>query len=270
MGLTLTYPEGGMLVTGGTGNVGGGIVRQLAKAGVPMVFTYQSNKTKADAMVDELTEAGARVVAQQMSMTDEASIEAAFACVSSEYGDIHGVACGAGQRVPFSKLMDFEGKDAEAFFHQDALGYYRVFLEATRIFRARGGGSITCSSSFATTKVLDYDGMSPFSKGAVNTLIRQVAGEEAEHNIRCNGVAIGWIEERSWEQILAQSSDEPPGQIETEIDCVNAIVHRLISYQRIPRAGAPEEAGNLFAFLASDQASYLTGQIIAIDGGLSL
>ena len=66
MALTLTYPEGGMPVTGGTGSVGGGIVRRLAKAGVPLVFTYRGNKDRAKALMGELSDAGGRVWAQAM------------------------------------------------------------------------------------------------------------------------------------------------------------------------------------------------------------
>ena len=104
----------------------------------------------------------------------------------------------------------------------------------------------------------------------MDALVRQVAAEEAESGIRCNGVAIGWIEDLTMEHILRRTPEEVPKNPDNEMDRVHAIVHQLMGFVRMGRLGRPEEAGNLFAFLASNEASYLTGQMIAIDGGVTL
>lgn len=270
MGLTLTFPAGGMLVTGGTGNVGGGIVRQLAKAGVPVVFTYFGNAEKANALVDEVTLSGASVWAQPMDMADSTSIQAALDMVVTKCGGIHGVACGAGNRMGFNKLMDFPLDVVERHVNHDALGYFRVFHAAVPMLRAAGGGTLTTCSTIATKRVLDYDGMSPVSKGSVDALVRQVASEEAVSGIRCNGVAIGWIEERTMEDVRARTPAEKPNDPTNEMDRIHHIVHQLTDWARLGRVGRPEEAGNLFAFLASNEASYINGQMIAVDAGASL
>ncbi len=265
MSLTLTYPEGGVLVTGGTGNVGSGAVRQFARAGVPVVFTYQSSQKKADKLLAELTSEGHAVWSQQLDMTDLSSVQAALDRVVDECGAIHGLACGAGPMIPFGRIADIPPEVALDFLDQDAVGYLRLFQAAVRMFRDKGG-SITACSSMATSRVVDFDGMSPFSKGSVNALIRQVAAEEADRKIRCNGVAIGWIQETPF----VEGVHPQPEQFETEEDHINAVLHQVSSMVRIKRCGTPEDAGNLFAFLASDQASYINGQIITIDGGSSL
>lgn len=268
MALTLTYPDGGMLVTGGTGNVGSGIVRQLAKAGVPVVFTYRSNKVKADELAAELNDAGARAWAQPMDMADTSSIHAAIDRVIGECGNLHGLAAGAGVTVGFNNIMDFAVEDAVRFVNADALGYFRLFHAVTPVLRRRGGGTITTCSTMATQKVIAFDGISPLSKGSVDALVRQIAAEEGRNGIRCNAVAIGWIEERIAD--FAQVPPKPDVEPADEAGRIMVLVRQLVDSVKLGRSGRPEEAGNLFAFLASNEASYLTGQIIAIDGGITL
>jgi len=268
MALNLTYPEGGMLVTGGTGSVGGGIVRALAKADVPLVFTYRGNKEKAEAFEKELRDGGAQVWAQAMDMDDYGSIQAALDRVVAECGTIHGLAAGAGPMVSFENLMDFPVEEAVRFVNADAMGYYRLFHAVTPLLRARGGGSITTCSTFANRRILAYDGISPLSKGSVEAMVRYVAAEEGRHNIRCNAVGIGWIQPGN--QDFSQIPPRPETEPEDQLGRMMLLMREIVDMTRIRRNGTPEDAGNLFAFLASNEASYLTGQIIAIDGGLSL
>jgi NAD(P)-dependent dehydrogenase (short-subunit alcohol dehydrogenase family) len=268
MALTLTYPEGGMLVTGGTGSVGGGIVRALAKAGAPLVFTYRGNKEKAEAFEQELRDEGAKVWAQAMNMGDTGSIQAAMDRVIAECGGIHGLAIGAGPMVSFEKLMDFPVEEAVRFVNEDAMGYFRLFHAVTPLLRANGGGSITTCSTFANRRILVYDGISPLSKGSVEAMVRYVAAEEGPNNIRCNAVGIGWIQPGN--QDFSQIPPKPDVEPEDQLGRMLVLMREIVDMTKIQRNGTPEDAGNLFAFLASNEASYLTGQIIAIDGGLSL
>jgi len=269
MAITLSYPEGGMLVTGGTGRVGKGIVRRLAEAGVPLVFTYRGNKAEAEAMVEALRAAGHRVWTQQMEMTDSGAIQAALDRVIAECGTIHGIACGAGWQVKFDKIADFPIDYVERFVNADALGYYRVFHAAIPMLRARGGGTITTCTTMATRRVIDYDGVSPFSKASIDALIRQVAAEEAPAGIRCNGVAIGWVEDRSIDQAKVDYGPKPENP-QTEDERVSALMHQLFTLASMKRPVTSEEAGNTFAFLASNEARHLTGQTLDLDAGCLL
>lgn len=269
MTLSLTYPAGGMLVTGGAGNVGAGVVRKLAEAGVPLVFTYRSDPARAEALAAQVSAGGAKVIAVPLDMTDADSIKVALDRVVAEYGAIHGVACTAGPFVPFDRMADFSIKQVEDFMHGDALGYYRIFHEAVPMLRANGGGSITTTTSIAYQRVLPYDGISAFSKAAVDALIRQVAAEEGGNNIRANAVAIGWVEPRDLDQARAQTPPEVADPQSYE-EMLVAVMQQQLRQNRLRGPVKPDEAGNLFAFLASDQANYLTGQSIALDGGFLL
>jgi 3-oxoacyl-[acyl-carrier protein] reductase len=112
--------------------------------------------------------------------------------------------------------------------------------------------------------------ISPFSKGAVDAMIRQFAYEEAENNIRVNGVAIGWIDRLTAEQTRQMIPAGRPEKAETQEEMIRAIMDQMQGLVRFHRPGTLEEGGNLVAFLASDQASFLTGQIIDFDGGTTL
>ena len=270
MAITLTYPDGGALVTGGTGRLGEGIVRQFAKAGVPQVFTYLGSEARAQALADELSGDGHKVIAMRMDAEDDASVQAALDRVVSEYGRLHTVAVGAGVPVSFAKMADFSVETIEKFVAGDAMGYFRLFKAAIAIMRKSGGGAIVGCSTVATKRVIEFDGISPFSKGSLDALVRQLAFEEAENGIRVNAVAIGWIDRMTVEQAREFIPAGRPDTIETQMDMTRAILDQMEGLVRFHRPGTLEEGGNLVAFLASDQASFLTGQIIDFDGGATL
>ena len=270
MAITLTYPDGGALVTGGTGRLGEGIVRQFAKAGVPQVFTYLGSEARAQALADELSGDGHKVIAMRMDAEDDASVQAALDRVVSEYGRLHTVAVGAGVPVSFAKMADFSVETIEKFVAGDAMGYFRLFKAAIAIMRKSGGGAIVGCSTVATKRVIEFDGISPFSKGSLDALVRQLAFEEAENGIRVNAVAIGWIDRMPVEQAREFIPAGRPDTIETQMDMTRAILDQMEGLVRFHRPGTLEEGGNLVAFLASDQASFLTGQIIDFDGGATL
>lgn len=269
MPIRLTYDVGGMLVVGGTGRVGDGVVRRLADAGVPLVFTYHRDATHAKALETELCDAGHRVCGQRMDMADTASIEVALDRVVSEYGDLHGVVCAGGPRFEFDHLMDVPVEDAERFVNGDALGVYRVAHAAVPVLRARGGGTITICTTIATKRFVEFDGLSPLSKGSVDALIRTVAADEAVHGIRCNGVAIGWVENRTVDEVREHTRLGVTNPV-TKLDRLNVLMEQVLRLARLGRPVTPAEAGTLFAFLASAEAKYLTGQVIALDSGILL
>ncbi|MCK9541045.1 MAG: SDR family oxidoreductase [Novosphingobium sp.] len=270
MALTLRFPRGGALVTGGTGTVGEGIVRGLCEADVPLVFTYLEQANRARELEADLQSKGHDVAAIAMDMSDAASIGAALDLVVARHGRVHTVACGSGVPVLFDQIADFPIADVEKFLWEDALGYYRVFHEAVPRLRVGGGGSITTCTTIASRRVIAYDGISPLSKGSVEMLVRQIAAEEAAHGIRANAVAIGWVARDTIERYRAMVRDTLIANPATRDERLIALMAQLLDMLRLQRLATPAEAGNLFAFLASDQAAYITGQSIALDGGATL
>jgi NAD(P)-dependent dehydrogenase (short-subunit alcohol dehydrogenase family) len=266
MAIQLTYPEGCALVAGGAGNVGLGVTRRLAEAGLPVTFTYVGNEARARAIETEMQGEGLKVWARQMDMRDAASIDEAIAFAQEKGGRLHTVACTSGAPVPFANLADFDIATVEKFFDADGMAYYRLVHQAVPVLRAGGGGTITLCTTFALFRVLSFDGISPFSKGAVDALVRQIAWEEAKHNIRCNAVPIGIVVGQPLEVVEAAMDLWP----EPERPMAKAMFQHVKSLQRIVGTTNPNAAGDLFAFLASDQGKSLTGQSVALDHGATL
>lgn len=272
MAITLTYPEGCALVCGGTGRVGQGVVRRMAQTDVPTIFTYRSNKEAADALEAELRAEGLKVWARQMDMEDDASIDATIAFAQEQAGRLHSVLIPAGAPVPFNRIADFTTEEVETFFKGDGLAFFRVVQRVVPHFRKAGGGSFVLCTTFANKRVLDFDGISPFSKGAVEALIRQIAAEEAPHSIRCNGVGISVVVPATMEQFKAMLPPDPGAGLDvtTPEQMMCNLLNRVVSWLRTGRPAAPEEAGDVFAYLASNQASYVSGQIVVVDGAAAL
>jgi NAD(P)-dependent dehydrogenase (short-subunit alcohol dehydrogenase family) len=270
MPIELTYPEGGALITGGTGRLGEGVVRQFAKAGIPQVFTYLGSEKKARELESELIAQGHNAIACRMNAEDQASIQGALDRVVSEFGRLHTVVSCAGIPVSFAKMADYDIETVEQFIARDSLGYFRLFKAAVPMMRKSGGGSIVACSTVATRRVIAFDGISPFSKGSLDALVRQLAYEEAESNIRVNAIAIGWIDRLTLEETRQWIPAGQPARYETQMELMQSIIEQMYNLVRFHRPGTLEEGGNLAAFLASNQASFLTGQIIDFDGGATL
>jgi NAD(P)-dependent dehydrogenase (short-subunit alcohol dehydrogenase family) len=266
MPLQLTFPQGATLVSGGTGRVGEGIVRCLAEAGVPLVFTYRSTGDKAARLVDELGGSSAAIRACPMDNADTASIDRAIALAEETAGPLRTVMWSGGPVFAFDKLADIPPDVAGQFLQDDAMGAYRLASRAVPRLRANGGGSITLCTTIANRRVVDLDGLSPFSKNAVEAMVRQIAAEEADSRIRCNAVAVSWVTPLGKDQQIAEMAPLPPA----DRDRVVGVIENMAAGTRMDRPQLPIECGYLFAFLASEQAKCITGQSIAFDGGFSL
>lgn len=275
MAMELTFPEGGALMAGGTGSVGEGVVEGLARAGVPVLFTFlgaggRNSEEKAAALVDRLTAAGHKVRARKMDMRDPASIEAALDELEAWSGRVHTVITAAGAPVPFAKLADFTPEQVDEFMAGDALSYFRLFRCGVQRMRRSGGGSIACTSTIDVGKLALNNGCSGMSKGAVESMIRHIAAEEAVANIRANYVRICWVNDGSFAEFDAQLEPASGKEPETYSEFASGVVRSHMAGIRMQRPCSTREVGDVFAFLASDQASYLTGQCIKLDGGEDL
>src|ERR1700756_1595636 len=126
MPLQLTFPQGATLVSGGTGRVGEGIVRCLAEAGVPLVFTYRNTAEKAARLADELKAAGNRggatIRACHMDNGDTASIDRAIALAEEIGGPLRTVMWSGGPVFAFDRLADIPPDGAGPFLQDEAMG----------------------------------------------------------------------------------------------------------------------------------------------------
>src|SRR6202034_3887469 len=152
------------------------------------------------------------------------------------------------------------------FLQDDAMGAFRLASRAVPRLRTQGGGSITFCTTIANKRVVDLDGLSPFSKNAVEAMVRQIAAEEAAGTIRCNSVAVSWVSPLTKAEQIAEMAVLPPA----DRDRIVGVIEAMAAGTRIDRPALPIECGYLFAFLASEQAACITGQSVAFDGGFAL
>lgn len=246
------------VVTGGAQGIGEGIVLACARAGADIAFTYMGATPKSRAKAKRTAEAvrriGRRVVFDIVDATSEQDTETFMQRVISELGrvDIMVNNVGGAGTVPeggFAALpLDYWRSQLDKNFFS-AVMYSR--LAVRDMLRRRSGGSVINIGSIHTAKVFNTKFV-PYScaKQAMNQLTRDLAVELASKNIRVNCIA--------------------PGLIKTALTVgrYDAAWWSDIS-ERIPmrRAGEPSEIGDVAVFLSSKQSSYLTGQIIYVDGG---
>jgi len=265
--IRLSFPRGGALVAG-CGNIGAAVARRLGLAGVPLVVTYRTNVARATAVVDELLRAGARARAQALDLEDAAAIERTLGECARQFGCLHSVIYCAGPAIPFLRVREMPPATLWRHLQADALGCFSLFHHAIPLLEAGGGGSLTACVTMANHRTLDTDGLSAIPKAAVESLVRQIASEEAANGIRANAVAIGWI--GGFADSFAQARAYTAAMTGPEAAPTRALMERLMACIRLGRPGRGEEAANIVAFLASEQASYVTGCVIPADGGAIL
>jgi 3-oxoacyl-[acyl-carrier protein] reductase len=265
--LALTFPHGGALVAG-SGNIGSAVAKRLALAGVPLVFTYQSNWQRAQSLEREIAGLGGSARARQLDFEDAAAVQRVVTETAQQFGRLHTVVYCSGPNIPFLKVRDMPPDTLARHLRADTLGCFRLFHHSIPVLEAGGGGSLTACVSMANHRTLDTDGLSAIPKAAVESIVRQIAAEEAANRIRANAVPIGWVGgfANSFEEARAYTA----ALSGPEAAATRTLMERLMSWIRMGRPGTGQEAANIVAFLASDQASYVTGCLIPADGGAIL
>jgi NAD(P)-dependent dehydrogenase (short-subunit alcohol dehydrogenase family) len=265
--LQLTFPPGGVLVAG-SGNIGGAVAAKLALAGVPVVFSYHKNEARAAALARDIAAQGGEAVPQQLDFLDGTAVKRVLGDAARRFGRLHAVIYCSGPAIPFLKVRDTPPETLAAHLQADTLGCFRLFHHAIPLLEAGGGGTLTACVTMANHRVIDTDGLSAVPKAAVESLVRQIASEEASCGIRANAVAIGWVGgfASSFEQARAYTAS----MTGPEAAATCALMERIMPFIRMGRPGSGEEAANIVAFLTSEQSSYVTGCLLRADGGASL
>jgi NAD(P)-dependent dehydrogenase (short-subunit alcohol dehydrogenase family) len=252
------YPEGFALVIGGSGGVGTAICKELVESQVPLLLTYNSNQTRAEALVSELCAVSTDVACCQVSLQDLASLEAALDLGLKAYGRLHSVFIATGYDIPQSPISEVTPELWQRVMRSDAEGAFNAIHATLPHLRTGGGGSYVHISSAGLLKYPPLDILSVAPKAAVEELVKGVAKEEGINNIRANSIAIGVIETGIFLRLKEQGVFD-----DTWIEGVKSALP-------LNRFGHPEEVAKMAVFLASNNAAYTTGQLIPVDGGFGV
>jgi len=239
-----------VVITGGTRGIGFALAKELASQGYALALWYQNRHADAENAKQLLSRFGARVLLQQVDVTDRLSVKQALLDLGRLPQEIYGLVNNAGilQQKPFYTLTDQE------WDHMLAVNLKGAFIcaqEILPIIEEKGGSIVNIASSGGQldgTLAVHYAA----SKAGIISLTKSLARLGAAKAVRINCVS--------------------PGLIETEMtrEEIASVIGQAKINSQIPlqRVGRPEEIAATVAFLMSDSASYITGQTVNVNGGL--
>jgi len=236
------------IVTGGARGIGKGIADVLSAAGATVVVADVDEAAASEAVASLPGEA----MAVRVDVTDEAGTEALAEAVVEEYGRID-VLCANAGIFPSASLDEMTTADWDEVFDVNAKGVMLSVTACLPHMRAADYGRIVVTSSI-TGPMVGYPGWAHYgaSKGAVNGFIRTAAIEVADRDVTVNAVmpgnvATGGLDDLGEEYLEKMRNSIPKGEL-----------------------GTPEDVGHAVAFLASEEAGYITGTTLVVDGGQTL
>ena len=252
----------GIVISGGAGGIGIATAHKLASLGASVAL-FDRAEDHVAAAVDQLAGIGSKVIGRCVDVTDEMAVEEALAETAAAIGAIDGVVTAAGIRPKVTLAFDFDLDVWEETFRVNVRGTFVLARCASRRMRDRGGGSIVTIGS--TVGLGARPGWTAYgaSKAAVVQLTRILAVELGPLGIRVNVVCPGPTLTPMIEQGIRE---EGPDVIRQKIEGSLAGFRPGIP---LGRMGMPDEQGAVIAFLLSDEASFVTGATLFVDGGLS-
>lgn len=239
------------LVTGASRGIGRACALRLARDGFTVVVNYAHSAKEAEAVLAAIRENGGDGMIYQADVSKPDDVKRMMRDVAKTYGQIDVLVNNAGI-VRDEYVLMLNPNTLDACFDLNVKGYFYCAQQAVlKMFRRKCGAIINMSS---VSGILALPGQSVYgaTKGAVNTMTATMAKELAPYGIRVNAVAPGFIETEMLDALPPEKKEE----------YLNAIpMHRL---------GSVEDVAGVVSMLASDDAAYITGQVITVDGGISL
>lgn len=242
------------VVSGSTSGIGKGIALELAAHGAGVAFGYRGDREIAEGMADALRALGRRAAAVRMDVTIEDEVREAFVQTRRDLGSVDLVVANAGVEAE-KPVVDMTLGEWRTVIDTNLTGTFLCCREGARQMIERGGGGTLVGITSVHDR-MPWKGFAHYaaSKGGQKLFLESLAKEVAPHGIRVVGVAPGAIETPINEEMLADP--ELRGAVEAQIP--------------MARIGRVDEVARATAWLASDQASYVTGATLYIDGGMTL
>lgn len=238
--------EGCALVTGGSRGIGAATARVLAAEGWPVGVNYRSDGDAAAQVVEQIEEAGGKAVALQGDVSDPAAPDALLAELQERFGTVLVLVNNAGTSAD-ALLPQIDDEAWARVLDTNLSGSFRLIRRAIGpMMRARHGRVISIAS---VVGIRANPGQANYaaSKAGLIGLTRTIAAEVARRKVTVNAVA--------------------PGLIQTEM--TDEISNGLLEAVPVRRAGTPEEVAACVRFLASEEAAYVTGTTLTVDGGMT-
>lgn len=237
------------LVTGASRGIGRAIALRLAEDGANVAVIYAGSADKAEAVVNEITALGVNAKAYQCNVADSAAVNETVKAVANDLGKIDILVNNAGITRD-GLMLRMKDEDFDAVLDTNLKGAFNMIRACYSGFIRKKSGRIINISS--VSGIMGNAGQANYSasKAGVIGLTKSVARELASRGITCNAVAPGFIQTDMTENL----GDNNP----------------LLNSIPLGRMGKPEDIAAAVAFLASDSAAYITGEVLKVDGGLAI
>ncbi len=239
------------VVTGASKGIGAGIAKGMAAAGASVVVNYSSSKDGADKVVAEIEGMGSKAVAVQGDMSKPEDVKRLFAETKSAFGALDVLVNNAGV-FDFQPIEAITVDEFHRQFNTNVLGPILTIQEALNHF-PESGGSVINISSVVSKNPVPTSAVYSATKGALDALTEAFAKELGARHIRVNTLAPGGT---------ATEGARTLGMIGSDME------KQMVSQTPLGRIGQPEDMAPVAVFLASDDARWITGEWIAVAGGL--
>jgi len=239
------------LVTGGSRGIGRAIVRAFAAEGAKVGFVYRGSREAAEALVAEVKQTEGVALAIQADVTRAEEAQAAAERVEKEWGRLDILVNNAGV-IEDDLFVRMEPEAWNRVLQTNLGGTYNFCRAVAYTLMKQRRGRIINVSSVAAEHANPGQTNYAASKGAINAFTRALAVELASRNVTVNAIAPGFIETDMSEAVRNKAGD---------------LIKKMIPMRRL---GQPEDIARVAVFLAGPDAAYITGQVLTVDGGLSL
>jgi 3-oxoacyl-[acyl-carrier protein] reductase len=239
------------LVTGGSRGIGRAIVQAFAAEGAKVAFVYRGSQQAAETLTGEIKQAGGAILALQADVTKRPEAQAAVERVEKEWGRFDILVNNAGV-IHDDLFVRLEPEAWDKVLQTNLGGTYNFCRAVAYTLMKQRRGRIINISSVAADHANPGQTNYAASKGAINAFTRALAVELASRNVTVNAIAPGFIETDMSEAVRNKAGD---------------LIKKMIPMRRL---GQPQDIARVAVFLASADSGYITGQVLTVDGGLSL
>jgi len=256
--MKIDFPDGGVIIFGGSGGIGRGVALNFAKAGCPVAIGYNSKQDVAEKTAEAIRALGVKASIHKADVRDADQVRELTRQAVAEHGRIHTMVWGAGPVVPQRPIAEWSDEQFRASVEIETFGFHHAVRALIPHMRDHGGGSFVHLGSAGHDWFPHLDGLSVAPKACNEALIKGIAKEEGVHEIRANTVLVGVIDAGQFQ--VGREAGYFDEAWETE-------VQKLLP---VKRWGKPDDIGHAAVFLASNQANYITGQTLSVAGGFGV